>query len=337
MPAIRSLLRVEILTTRRIGYFASVILFGLYTLTVLGALFSKPGTPIYYYLTDVLLPVKAAVIVAFVLHIILLAKEATARKPWDQKSEHLLWSLIWVGLFAYASYFALTESPLSGSSYWSLYTSLNLEVRLGVMIAFLYAFGFVLLSLPKDIVANATQFYGSGRLPLRQKVSFFRNATQEVIEVGVSLRTLVSYFDQMPSDEFKNPVIELLRNGRNFRFLLLDPDGDVGKKYAEDRGEPELIDTIRRSIEKLRKLRDEFSSHGFPGKLEIQTYSHFPSCYVMLVDPATNHGRILVSHYLHSVKRADTPVVEIHKSTNPALFDTYYQFITNLSAESKAL
>jgi hypothetical protein len=304
---------------------------------VLCALFSRPGTPIYYYLGDVLLPVKAAVIVAFVLHIILLVKEVTARKPWEQKSEHLIWSLVSVGLFGYASYFALTESPLSGSSYWSLYANLNLEVRLGVMIAFFYALGFVLLSLPKNATASITHFHERGRLPLRQKVSFFRSATQEVIEVGVSLRTLVSYFDQMPTDEFKKPVMELLRNGRSFRFLILDPDSDVGEKYAQDRGEPELIGTIRRSIETLRRLRDEFSPYGFPGKFEIQAYSHFPSCYVMIVDPATIRGRMYVSHYLHSVKRADTPVVEIHKSTSPDLFDIYYQFVTNLSAGSKRL
>jgi len=204
------------------------------------------------------------------------------------------------------------------------------------MIAFLYALGFVVMSLPKDM-ASVTQFYPRGRLPLRQKVSFFRNAKHEVIEVGVSLRTLISYFDQMPSDEFKNPVLELLTNGCYFRFLLLDPESDVAKKYAEDRREPKLIDTIRRSIETLCKLRDDLNSKGFSGKVEIRTYSHFPSCYVMLVDPTTKRGRIQVSHYLHSVKRADSPVVEIHKSTNPALFETYTQFVTNLLTESKAL
>lgn len=337
MTFIRSLSTKTGLSSRHIAYSASILLFGLYTLTVLGALFLEPGTSIYYYFTDVLLPVKAAVLVALGMHTALLAKEVTMRKPWDQKSEHLLWSLVGVVAFGYASFFALSVPPLSGYSYWSLYANLNFEVKLGVMIAFAYAFGFVLLSMPKYTTAGAMQIYETGRLPLQQKVSFFRGATQEVIEVGVSLRTLVGYFDQTANVEFKGPIIELLRKGLNFRFLLLDPDSEMGRRYAEDRGEPELIATVRRSIEKLRKLRDELNSNGFKGKFELLAYSHIPSCYVMLVDPTTRGGRLQVSHYLQSVKRADTPVVEIHKAANPILFNTYYQFVRNLADNSKVL
>jgi hypothetical protein len=322
-----------------VGYFSSVTLFGLYTLTVLGALFSVPGTAIYYYLADILIPVKGGVLVALALNAVLLLREIAASRPLAEKAEQLVWSTISVAVFAYASFYALTNS-LSGSAYWSLYENVGLELRLGVAIAFVYAFASVLVSRPRDTVAGLTrypQFHERGRPLLQQKLSFFRSAKHEVIELGVSLRTLVGYFDQRPSHEFRKPVADLLRNGVSFRFILLDPDSEVAGKYAEDREEPELLETIRRSINVLKRLREEFRSAGLPGAFEIWVCSHFPYCYAMLVDPTEREGRMYVSHYLHGVKRADTPVIELYKSANPALFEKYHHFVLNFLATSKKL
>jgi len=330
---------VERLSTQKVGYFSSVTLFGLYTLTVLGALFLVPGTATYYCLADILIPVKGAILVALALNAVVLLREIVASRPLAEKAEHLVWSAISVAVFAYAGFYALTES-LSGSAYWSLYEKLGPELRLGVAIAFVYAFAFVLVSRPRDAVANLTrypQFHEHGRLPVQQKVSFLRSAKHEVIELGVSLRTLVAYFDQMPSREFREPVADLLREGVNFRYILLDPDSEVARKYAQDREEPELLETIRRSISVLKGLREEFRSIGLPGAFEIWVYSHFPCCYAMLVDPTEREGRMHVSHYLYAVKRADTPVIELYKSANRALFEKYHHFVLNLLATCKEL
>ena len=94
-----------------------------------------------------------------------------------------------------------------------------------------------------------------GRLPLHEKVAFFQGAKSEVIEVGIALRSFSGYFEQRPSHEFKEPVIELLRKGVTFKCLVLDPDTDIAQMYAQDRGEPELVDNIRRSLERLCRLR----------------------------------------------------------------------------------
>jgi hypothetical protein len=176
-----------------------------------------------------------------------------------------------------------------------------------------------------------------GRLTVRDKVAFLQSAKSEVIEVGIALRSLVGYFEQRPAHEFKEPVMDLLRKGVNFKFLALDPDSAVAKTYIQDRGEPELDGNIRRSLEKLCRLRDEFRNVGLPGAFEIYTYAHFPYCYIMLVDPKEPNGRAHISHYMYGTKRSETPIVEVHKSANPLLFEKYREMVTNLLAVSKKL
>jgi hypothetical protein len=184
---------------------------------------------------------------------------------------------------------------------------------------------------------KSPRFYESGRLPLDQKLAFLRDAKYEVIEVGIALRTLIGYFEQRPYPEFKEPIRKLLKDGVNFKFLLLNPDSEIARKYAEDRKEPDLLENIRRSIRILCRLKDEFKAAGLPGAFEIFVYSHFPSCYVMLVDPMEGEGRMLISHYLYATKRADAPVIEVRKSSNPILFEKYYKFVKTLLDDSKAI
>jgi hypothetical protein len=118
---------------------------------------------------------------------------------------------------------------------------------------------------------------------------------------------------------------------------VLDPDSEVAKLYAEDRGETDLIPKIKQSIEKLLKLRDEFKGANLPGEFEVLLFSHFPSCYVLIVDPTENNGRMHISHYLHNLKRADTPIMEVQKSENPVVFEKYRQFLQDLIDSSKKL
>ena len=174
-----------------------------------------------------------------------------------------------------------------------------------------------------------------GRLPIHEKVAFFQSAESEVIEVGIALRSFSGYFEQRPAHEFKQPVMGLLRKGVNFKCLALDPDSEIAKQYATDRQEPALLDNIRRSLERLCRLRDEFKNLGLPGAFEVYTYSHFPYCYILLIDPESPNGRAHISHYMHATKRSETPVIEVHKSVSPLLFERYSQMVSDLLASSR--
>lgn len=122
------------------------------------------------------------------------------------------------------------------------------------------------------------------RRSIIEKAAFIQNAKSEVIELGIALRTFSGYFEQRPSKEFKDNVLELLRRGVVFKCIAMNPDCEIAAKYAEDRDESELLDRIRTSLRNLKALSNEFSQLGVPGKFEIYVYSHVPYFHAVCVD-----------------------------------------------------
>ncbi|MEQ9480858.1 DUF5919 domain-containing protein [Coleofasciculus sp. F4-SAH-05] len=195
-------------------------------------------------------------------------------------------------------------------------------------------------TLEKKLTTTQTsspRVYEIGRLPLQQKVAFLQEAKREVVQIGVALSSFTSYFEQRPFSECKQPVMELLQRGVNFKILILDPDSEIAKNYANDRGEPNLVDKIRQSLITLSRLRDEFRAASLPGSFELYLYSHFPYGNVIMVDPEEEDGCAFISHYLHGTKRADTPVFEVYKSSNPMLFEKYRYFLIKILGDSRKL
>jgi hypothetical protein len=180
-------------------------------------------------------------------------------------------------------------------------------------------------------------FHEGGRMSIPEKVAFLEDAQSEIIEIGTSLRSFVGYFEQRPYNEFRKPIESLLEQGRNFKLALMDPDSEITIAYAHDRGEEKLIENIQYAIEKLCELKEEFEAAQLPGAFETYIYPHFPYCYMMLVDPDTPNGKVLVSHYLFTTKRADTPVIEVYKAVNPILFEQYHRVAKKLLASSKKI
>ncbi len=176
------------------------------------------------------------------------------------------------------------------------------------------------------------RLHGHGRLTMSEKVALFQDAQREVIEVGVSLRTFVSYFDQRPACDFKEPVLELLRRGVTVHVALLDPASDAARVYAETRGEPRLGETIRRSLASLLALQDEVALLNAPGSVVVHLYHRLPFADIMMVDPETAEGRAYIAPYLPSGKRADNPVIEVRRRSDPAFFDAYHAAVVGLIA-----
>lgn len=176
-----------------------------------------------------------------------------------------------------------------------------------------------------------------GRLLIGQKVAFMQNAKKEIIELGVGLTTFTEYFTTRRHSEFKEHIVRLLEQGVNFKCVLLDPDQRIAKEYANDRNEPNLTKEIRSSIRQLKKLQDEFESLKLTGTFEIYAYKRLPHFHAVCVDPETDAGRMTVSHYLHGVQRAETPVFQFCRVVNKDMFEKYWFSIKELLAESKRL
>lgn len=170
----------------------------------------------------------------------------------------------------------------------------------------------------------------TGRVSLEDKKKFLETTRHEVIHVAISAGTFASYFTQRSYYDFKKFIENLLKQGVNFKLLFLDPNSSIAQAYADDREEPKLPNKIRESIETFINLRDEFDQAGYPGCFELFTYSHFPYYYALIIDPEKDEGKASVSNYLYGLKRADNPVIEIHKSSNPILFEKYWKSVKRL-------
>ncbi len=176
-----------------------------------------------------------------------------------------------------------------------------------------------------------------GRRSIDEEVAFIQTAKCEVVELGIALRTFSSYFEQRASYEFKNYVMELLRHGVVFKCVAMNPDCEVAAKYAENRGETELLDRIRSSLKTLKALSDEFKQLRLPGKFEIYLYSHFPYFHPVCVDGDEANGRIFISPYMYATKGAETPGFEFLKSEHLVMFEKYWASVKKLLADSRQL
>jgi len=185
-------------------------------------------------------------------------------------------------------------------------------------------------------------FYEDGRLPIAQKVDFISGAKQEVIEFGVVLNTFAGYFFSRNEKEFKHHVQELLAKGVNFKCYLLDPDCEETNMYFSDRAkhlpdELKSIGKIREAIEKLAKVQQQFTSAGYRGAFEIFAYQHIPANYFMTVDGDSPTGKVMVSHYVYGLSRANCPVLEFSRQSNPGLYDRYWDSLKKLAENARLL
>jgi len=176
-----------------------------------------------------------------------------------------------------------------------------------------------------------------GRLPIDQKVAFMQNAKREVIELGVGLTTFAEYFVSRGGYEFKDHVTRLLKRGVNFKCMLLDPNHKVARECRIDLAEPSLVNDIRSSIKGLKKQQGYFKSLKLDGIFEIYAYRRMPYFHAVCVDPETDDGRMTLSHYLHGVRRAETPVFQFCKAVNKDMFEKYWLSIKELLVGSKLL
>lgn len=226
-----------------------------------------------------------------------------------------------------------------GGIVWDMLAELGLFAAASVAIPFYYslflrdedqrAFRAELSGLLDEKLAreresgSGVSVQAGGRLNPAAKADFLREAATEVWEVGLSLRSLVGYFDQRPADEFAVPVRRLLACGVDFVFVLMDPDAPVFRLHADSSGEPQLPERASASMHRLKEIAAQFAADGLPGTMSVRLARQLPTCSLIMVDPRTPAGRCLVTPHLAGIRRADAPVTRVQRSTHPRLFETY--------------
>ena len=187
------------------------------------------------------------------------------------------------------------------------------------------------------IKSHFPKIHESGRLTIPEKVSFINDIKFEYIEIGVAMRTFVSYFTQRANTEFKNEIELLLKNGVNFKFYLLNPESKIAKEYAKERNETDLLANIKNSKNELIKLQKEFNEKGYLGKFEVYYYSHLPYFSLTFADKDTEDGKVMISNYLPIRKRAEMPVIETNKKINPVLYEKYLESFNIIVQKSQKI
>lgn len=179
------------------------------------------------------------------------------------------------------------------------------------------------------------KLYEDGRPSISDKVDILLTAKFEVVNLGIAHRSFVGYFEQRPAREFKEPIFNLLEKGVVFKYIFLDPDCEIAKQYAQDRGELELINRIKTSLNAVKALKSEFDKLGLPGKFEIYISSNLPYMSATCVDGNELNGRMLISPYLHGIKRAEVPHLDISKLEHQIMFETYWKSIKEVLNNSR--
>ncbi len=171
-------------------------------------------------------------------------------------------------------------------------------------------------------------FHPSGRVSIRQKTDFIADARQEVIELGVRLRTFTDYFFSRSEQEYKTHIHTLLKRGVHIKVYLLDPAANEALMYFNDRGkaqknESAALSEAPKTIAKLREVVAEFRRQQLAGSFDAYLFRHLPYCHFLSVDAALPGGKIMVSPYLYGIRRAECPVLEVDSRLQPALFRKY--------------
>lgn len=180
------------------------------------------------------------------------------------------------------------------------------------------------------------------RLEVEKKVEFFKDAQVEVIEFGTLLSKFSSNLYSGNREEFRSHVEEVLQRGVKFKCYLIDPSREGIFHYFTDRAiiqpvESEYASKFSLSVGRLKTIHKTLAEAGFASNLEVFSYAHFPYNYFLAVDGAQKNGKLLVSHYLYGITRAESPTLVIHRKDNPTLFKTYWDSLQALIKDAKMI
>lgn len=189
---------------------------------------------------------------------------------------------------------------------------------------------------------SVVNIYSNGRLSILKKVNFFMDAQEEVIFMGVRLKRFAGYLIGRQDNEFKVPLMKLLKQGVMIRCYLLDPDWEHTTTYFEDRSvgipiEKKSPNEIADVIEEIRYGLKDIEKEEWGKNFELYTYAHFPQGYYLAVDGSTDNGKLHFAPYLFGMLRKDVPVVEVKKVNETILFEKLWSSLNKIRSDAKLI
>jgi len=177
--------------------------------------------------------------------------------------------------------------------------------------------------------SNNAIYHAGGRMLPSEKISFMEQAVKgdTIIELGVRLNAFSNYFHINSDKNYKDRIRRILMSGVNLHCYMLNYRSDLAKFYFEKRAtiqapEKQAFKDMPNIVNRLRAIRFELNQEGYEGKMDLFHYEQFPEYHALRVG-----NQLLISHYLLGVRRSNSPVVELSKGKNPALFQRYLKSI----------
>lgn len=155
------------------------------------------------------------------------------------------------------------------------------------------------------------------------KASIVQFAESEVVDLGTALSTCSQYLVSTARPApYRDIVRSLTANGKKYLCLALNPDSEAAHHYAEDRGEPGLIEKIHTSITKMKQFAESLGKAR--EHFHLYLYSSLPHFAGIMVDRKSD-GLFLFAPYLPNlgekltIERADSPHLAVLAELCPDL------------------
>lgn len=179
-----------------------------------------------------------------------------------------------------------------------------------------------------------------GRINVSDKVLFYEQAQQEIIEIGLRLRSFTSYFTTKREGAFHDPIRQKLEEGVDFKCYVLNPKSSLAKRYFDDRAlkipkERQSLEESPQVIANLAQTCKSLNREGYRGKISLFQYDHFPYFHASVIDGEMETAKMYMSPYLYGVARANTPVIELDKKTQKKLFKRYWDSVKAITTSKK--
>lgn len=187
----------------------------------------------------------------------------------------------------------------------------------------------------KEELATPFNVIAGGRPSLEEKLALLRNAKTEIVEMGIGLTSFAKYFEGQKPEEFRDPIRSLVRAGVDLRCFVLDEQHEPGRAWMAEQGNPDYAAEAEIARRRMEQEGRYYRNQHYRGRLSVHRYQRVPEfwCLGVDVDDAVD-GRMFFAPYLMGVARAQTPVMQVSRSSSPALYEKYLQSVRALRAAS---
>jgi len=169
----------------------------------------------------------------------------------------------------------------------------------------------VSVTSPKEIPE-----FCSSRKELPTLEDFLRSTNFEIDLMGFSL------WDTTVQN--RKTIIDLLKQGKHIRFILLSPTSDLVKRLEDAIVDVNIKNQIQQSLEQLLKLKQSLSDIE-RGRLDIRTHDLLPFHTIIAIDAKSDSGLLNVEYYVYGTDSRSWVSLRISKKNQPQLFEKYWK------------